>query len=651
MMNRLSVFAITILLGFSVYGQEDPTIMTINDNDITKSEFLQIYLKNNNDPKYDQASLDEYMELFKKFKLKVAEAEAMGYDTIPKLVKELEGYRKQLALPYLVDSAQNDALVLEAYNRTAYEVRASHIMLKIPKNASPEDTLVLYNRMLEMKKRLDEGQDFAMVAQGKGGSEDPSVVQNQGDLGFFTAFQMVYPFEENAYTTEVGQVSNPFRTRFGYHILKVTDKRPARGTIETAHIMVQVDRAAPDGVAAAEAKIKEIYDLLEAGGDFEDLVLKYSDDPSSNKKKGLLPPFGTGTSTRMVPGFEEAAFALENDGDYSQPIRTTYGFHIVKRLNLIAVPTFEELKEMLEKKVAKDERSKTTQDSFVLKLKDEYGYKNKTKKSLQWFYDNIDSTYNKGLFDPSLLSTNKVLFMLGKQKFTQQQFAQFLKMNYRGVNADDTYAMINEQYKKWEKQTILDYEESKLAGKYPAFKALVTEYHDGILLYEIMSDLVWNKAMKDTTGLQDYYAAHKTDYMWGTRLDADVFECYSEEAAKKAYEMLQVDSVEVVDVVKTINGDSELKIRHRNGKFDIKKTSYLTDRELQIGLNEPFEIDGKIYVIRVKEKLAPAQKEFSEAKGAITSDYQNHLEREWLKELEVKHKIVIDSDALYSIGE
>ena len=651
-MNKLSVFAITLFLGLNVFGQKDPVIMTINDNAITKSEFLQIYLKNNNDPKYDKASLDEYMELFKKFKLKVAEAEAMGYDTIPKLVKELNGYRKQLALPYLVDSAKNQSLVQQAYDRTKNEVRASHIMLKIPRDATPEDTLKLYNRMMDFKKRVEAGEDFAIIAKAKGGSDDPSAAQNGGDLGYFTAFQMVYPFEEQAYTTPVGSVSNPFRTRFGYHILKVTDMREARGTIETAHIMVSVDKAAGNkGLVAAKSKIDEIYGLLEEGESFESLVEKYSDDPTSNKKQGLLPAFGTGTTTRMVPEFEEAAFNLQNDGDYSRPIKTNYGFHIVKRINLKPVPTYEEMKNGLKSKVSKDERSKTTQDSFVAKLKKEYGYKDKSKKSLKWFHENIDSTYFKGKFDPSLLPSDKPLFTMDGQSFTQKQFAQYLKGNYRGVRKDAMDAVVNTQYKKWVKQAILDYEESKLIYKYPAFKALVTEYHDGILLYEIMSDMVWNKAMKDTTGLKDFYAENKGNYMWGERVDADVYECYSKEFAKQAYTMLQNDTVRAVNVVKAINGDSELNIRHRNGKFDANKTNYLKNVTLKKGLNDAYEVDGKFYVIVVAELLDPSQKEFGEAKGAITSDYQNYLEKNWLEELAKKHKVAINTEELYSIGD
>jgi peptidyl-prolyl cis-trans isomerase SurA len=553
--------------------------MTINNKDITTSEFLQIYLKNNNDPKYDKTSLDEYMELFIKFKLKVAEAEALGYDTIPKLVKELDGYKKQLALPYLVDSAKNESLIKEAYLRTKEEVRASHILIKVSENASPADTIAAYNRITELKSRILNGSSFKDVAQGKGGSEDPSASINGGDLGFFTAFQMVYPFEEKAYTTKIGEVSDPFRTRFGYHIIQITEKRPTRGTIETSHIMVAVKISSEKSeVEAAKSKIDEIYELLEEKGNFESLVAKYSDDPSSNKKKGVLPAFGTGTSTRMVTEFEDAAFALKKDGEYSKPIRTDYGFHIVKRLKLTDVASYETMKKTLESKVAKDERSKTTQNSFVTKLKKEYKFKSNSK-GLKWFYKNLDSTYLKGQFDSSILSSNKPLFKMNKKKFTQKDFAQYLKSNYRGARQENMKTAIDVQYSKWEKEAILNYEESRLVNKYPAFKALITEYHDGILLYEIMSDKVWNKAMKDTVGLKAYYENNKTDYTWGYRINGDVYECYSAESANIAYELLKRDTLSQVQVVEIINGESELNIRHINGKFDLNRTKYLTDKK------------------------------------------------------------------------
>lgn len=655
-MKRLLVLAIALVLTQTVVAQDDPVIMTIDDKEITKSEFLQIYLKNNDDPKYDKESLDDYMELFKKFKLKVAEAESLGYDTIPKLVRELQGYTKQLANPYLVDSTKIEELVEEAYDRTANEVRASHILIRVPENASPKDTLAAYNKIMALRQRVLNGEDFASVASGPGGSEDPSAKSNNGDLGYFTAFQMVYPFEDMAYKTKEGEVSMPFRTRFGYHILYVADKRPARGSIETAHIFVSAREGEPDdAIESSRKKADEIYDLLENGANFEDLVKKYSDDPSSVNKDGKLPPFGTGTTTRMLPTFEDAAFAIEADGEYTKPIQTDYGFHIIKRLKWHPVPSFDEMRESLEKRVAKDARSKQTQKSFVGKLKKEYKFKDKSKKGLKWFYENVDSTFYAENKFKEAIGKNKPLFILDKKKFTQSDFAKFLHANYRGIRkGGEIRPMIDEQYEKWEEKAILDYEESKLADKYPAYRALVTEYHDGILLYEIMSDKVWNKAMKDTTGLKEYHASNSSNYQWNKRYDADIFECNSREIANQVYNLLTsdgADTMRIVEIVDKVNTNSELNTRHRNGKFDAEKSSYVNGQDLEIGVNEVYEIDGKYFVARVSEILPPAEKEFNEAKGAVTSDYQNYLEQEWLKELRTKHKIVVNEDVLYNLGK
>ena len=644
------VLAFAMIFGIA-FGQDDPTIMTVDGKPVHKSEFLQIYLKNNNDPRFDKEALDEYMDLFVKFKLKVAEAEALGYDTIPKLVRELEGYRKQLALPYLIDSTKNEQLIQEAYQRMTTEVRASHILVRVESNASPEDTLLAYNRLLALKKRIEQGEDFASVAKGKDGSEDPSAANNGGDLGYFTAFQMVYPFEDKAYSTKVGDISEPFRTRFGYHIIKVTDKRDARGTIEAAHLMISVKEDSPKNIAdIAKSKINEIYDLLQKGESFEDLVKKHSDDPSTSDKGGVLPIFGTGTSTRMVPEFENAAFAIENDGDISQPIRTQYGFHIIKRISWKPIDSFEDLEKLIASKVAKDERSKQTQNSFVQKLKKEYGYANNKKEALKWFYENVDSTYHYGKFDPNTLKTDNVLFTLGKEVYTQKNFADFLAKNFRGARMDHPRVVVDKQYERWEKKAILDSEEGKLASKYPAFKALINEYHDGILLYEVMSDKVWNKAMKDTSGLKEYHAAHRNEYMWEKRYNLELIEAYDKSVAKTAYKLMKKGKMDITKVAQELNGDSQLKVKYKQGKFEASKLTYLKE-DLKVKLNKPYQVDDKFYVVRIKEVLEAGPKEFKEAKGAITSDYQDHLEKEWLKELRTKHKVEIDHDALYSLGK
>jgi peptidyl-prolyl cis-trans isomerase SurA len=651
MKKHLLIIA-ALFMSISTFAQEDPILMKIDGHPVTKSEFLQIYLKNNPNPKFDKASIDEYMELFKKFKLKVAEAEELGYDTIPKLKKELDGYKKQLSLPYLIDSAKNEALVREAYDRTRTEIRASHILITCASNASPGDTLAAYNRIMGLKKRIEKGESFASVARGKNGSEDPSAVNNGGDLGYFTAFQMVYPFEDMAYNTPVGTISEPFRTRYGYHIVNVTDKRPARGTMKTAHIMVAVGKsAAEEDVVNAEKKINEIYAKLQKGEKFEDLVKSYSDDPSSAEKNGELPPFGTGTTTRMVTSFEDAAFALKNNGDFSTPVRTDYGFHIIKRLEWTDVKSFDSMKKELQSKVNKDERSKRTQDSFVLNLKTSYGYTNKSAKGLKWFVANLDTTYFLGKWNASGLKSNKTLFTIDGKAFTQQQFAKYLESNYRGVRKDANDVVIAMQYKAWEKEAIIGYEESKLANKYPAYKALITEYHDGILLYEIMTDKVWNKAMKDTVGLRTYFDNNRSKYMWGDRIDAVVYECTDLNIANQVYKMILNDTINSKHVLEVINKDSELNLRVRTNKFDINQTNFLKDQALVNGANKVYEFDGKFYVIKVTKNLPAGNKEFTEAKGSVTSDYQNFLEQQWILELMKKHKIEINQQVLYSVGQ
>ena len=652
-MKKTILFFLFGLLTQLAFAQKEPVVMTINDKPVTKAEFLQIYTKNNPNPSFDKDSLDRYMQLFEVFKLKVAEAEALGYDTLPRLQKELEGYRKQLALPYLIDSVQNQAMVQEAYNRTATEVRCSHILIKLDPNASPKDTLAAYNRLLGLKARIEKGEDFASVAKSKLGSEDPSAVNNGGDLGYFTAFQMVYPFEEKAYTTPVGSVSEPFRTRFGYHILKVTDKRAARGTIKVAHLMISTGReASAETRQNAEKKINEIYDSLATGASWEKMVNAYSEDANSIKKSGELPAFGSGTSQRMVLEFEDAAFGLKRVGEFSKPVKTQYGYHIIKLIEWTPVKSYDLLRRELQAKVNKDERSKITQDSFVQKLKQQYNYAYKADKGLAWFEQQIDSTFFMGKWKASALKSNKTLFVLGGQKFKQQDFAKYVEKNFRTVRKDAPAVVVKQLYSQWEKNQILAYEEALLPAKYPAYKALVQEYHDGIILYEIMQDQVWNKAVKDTAGLRAFFMENRGKYVWSQRLDATIYECKDEHVAVQVYGMLvSADTVTSKEVLDVINKDSELNLKVRMNKFEIAQTPYLKDRNFTQGLNPVYSMDGKWYVVKVSAVLAPGPKEFNKAKGLATSDFQAYLEKKWLEALRLKHKIVINEDVLYQIGQ
>ena len=652
-MKGIKLLVASLLFSSVLYAQKDPVILTINNEEIHQSDFLSVYLKNNNDPKFDKESLDNYVELYKRFKLKVAEAEALGYDKNPELIKELDGYRKTLARPYLVDSAKNEALIQEAYERSKYEIRASHILVMVTEDASPKDTLKAFNKISALKKRIDGGASFEDVATGKDGSEDPSVKQNKGDLGYFTAFQMVYPFESVAYSTPVGQVGGPVRTKYGYHLIKVADKRAARGTISAAHIMVAV---AADGdpldVENAEKKINEIYEKLEKGEEFGQLARLYSDDNGSKGKGGRLPQFGTGTSQRMVSEFEDAAFALTKDNEYSKPFRTDYGFHIVQRIDYTSLGSYEEMYKGLQSKVNRGERGQKTQESFIVKLKKENNFKDLSKKTLKWFLNEVDSTVFQGTWERENLAKNGVLFSYAGKKFYQNDFKQYLAENQRRTKPMNTENYVNENYKKWQDQLILEDEESKLEGKYPEFKALMKEYHDGVLLYEIMKDKVWDKAIQDTTGLQNFYAKNSGDYNWPDRIDADVYSANDQVNAQAVFDLLSsTNDLSAKQVADSINKDSQLNIRLESSKYASETTSFLAGQSLKKGINRIFEHEGKFYVIVVKEFLESQPKTLAEARGAVIQDYQNHLEETWLNELRDKHIITVQSEVLYSLGK
>lgn len=647
----LGCFFLSLSFG-SVYSQEEKVVLTVNGTDITEEEFLQVYLKNNKDPKFDKESMDDYIELFKNFKLKVTEAMELGYDTIPSVQRELEGYKKQLARPYLVDSAKNEEIVKEAYERYKQEVDASHILIMVDKNASAEDTLKAYNKILDIKKKADKGEDFGKLAQEH--SEDQSAKQNKGRLGFFTAFQMVYPFESAAFSTNVGEVSSPIRTKYGYHILKVHDKREARGTITTAHIMVGANAGtSKDDLKNAETKINEIYQKLEEGEDFGKLAKLYSDDTGTKNRGGRLPAFGAGTSQRMVPEFEDAAFALSNDGEYSKPFKTDYGFHIVKRISYDPVGSYEELQKMLQNKVNKGERGEQTQKYFVAKLKDENKFRDRSKRRLKDITETLDSSVYNAKWEAKELKRDKWLFKYNGEKYHQSEFVNFIEDKQVRTSVKlpfDIY--VNELYKKWQNEKIIEDEKSRLSEKYPAYRALMNEYRDGVLLYEIMKEKVWDKALKDTTGLKHFFEQNQNNYQWPERLHVHHYVTDKAEIAQKIHQTLSDSLVEPKEIAKIVNADSQLNVNASDKKvaLDTDEFEALMLNSHDLGLREPKEVDGQYIIVNVIEKLDKMPKKLKETRGTVIQDYQNYLEDEWLKELKAKYEVVVNEGVLYNLG-
>jgi peptidyl-prolyl cis-trans isomerase SurA len=577
-MKKLQVLLLGLIfsaISFAHDDHNDPVVLTIDGQGIHKSEFLYIYLKNNNDSdkeRYKKENLDAYIDLFINYKLKVLEAEKLGYDTIPKLMNELAQYRTQLALPYMVDKDQNEKLIKEAYDRTVMEVRASHILIRITPEALPEDTLKAYNKIIAIRDRIVAGEDFATLASGKGGSEDPSAVSNKGDLGYFSALQMVYPFEEAAFNTAVGEISMPIRTRFGYHIIKTIDRRKARGKMQGAHIMVlSNDKMSEKEQLEAEKKINEIYELLQNGDKFEDVAAKYSDDQSSKGKGGLLPVFGAGSKQRMVPEFEEAAFGITEDGAYSKPVKTAYGWHIIKKVETYPVPSYEEMYRELKLKVEKDIRAQSTKNSFVNNLKKEYSFNNsKAKVTLPLFYNNMgDEVFKgrwKGLEDKSHHSD--VMFEFKDQFFTVQDFEAYLiNVNVSGKRTS-AQAFVETQFKSYQNAAILNYEDGQLERKYPAFKSLIQEYRDGILVFEIMQNEIWNKASEDTIGIKKYYEAYKEDFTYPVRYKGELYKCKDKATAQEVYALVESDSLTFGQIQEKINQNSQLNLTLKKHTFN-----------------------------------------------------------------------------------
>jgi peptidyl-prolyl cis-trans isomerase SurA len=653
-MKNISIILFILTLTTSIFAQKngESVILTINDEGVTKEEFLQIYLKNNNDPKYDKETLDEYMDLYKKFKLKVAEAEALGYDTIPSLQRELDGYKEQLARPYLVDSSKNKELVEEAYSRMKEEIHASHILIKVNENASPVDTLKAYNKIVALKKRIENGEDFGKVAA-NGGSEDPSAVKNKGDLGYFTAFQMVYPFESAAYNTKEGEISEPIRTKYGYHIIKVHDKRSARGTINAAHIMVGATSDADEtDIENAQKKINEIYQKLESGESFENLARLYSDDQGSKNKGGRLPAFGTGTNQRMVPEFEDVAFSLSQNDEYSKPFQTDYGFHILKRLDYEPLASYKNAKGELQNKVNRGDRGLQTQNSFINKLKKQNSFKDKGDKRLDWFYTNVDSTIFQKKWKAPSLDKNKWMFKYNNIKFDQVAFKNYLENNQKRSAPLNIENFVNDQYNEWINHEIITDEKSRLEDKYPSYKALINEYHDGVLLYEIMKDKVWDKAIKDTAGLKEFYKNNQSNYQWPERLDATIYSSNKKDIIDSTWNVISNnDTLSPKEVTSFINSNSQLNISLKEDKFVQDNVDYLKGKALKVGTNKPYQFDGKYYIVVVNEVLMAGPKKLAEARGAVIQDYQTKLEKDWLEELRSKHVITVQNEVLYSLGE
>ena len=656
----MSGFLVLLALLFSSNAnQNEKVLMTIGSEKATVSEFQNIFQKNNDLENINKEELENYVDLFVKFKMKVLDAESISLDTSRKFINELKGYRKQLSRPYLTDKQAENKLLSEAYERTLKEVKVSHILILLDENALPKDTLSIFNKINLIRNKALNGESFDLLA--KTYSEDPSAKINSGNLGYFSAFRMVYPFENAAYNTNVGEVSKPFRTRFGYHILKVTDKRESRGQVKVAHIMIeQKENANTKEIETATEKVNQLIDFFNQGKTFDELV-QFSDDNGTKNKGGELPWFGTG---QMVPEFENAAFNLKV-GEISKPIKTNYGWHILKLIDKKNIEDFDAIKSELERKIKRDTRSNKGRKSLINRIKKENNFK-EYKNNLEVFYQmNFDE-----ISDFKLSSNFKVLFSLKNKKYFQSDFFSYLKKNKTPVDQSKIVSVINKMYFDWIEKECINLEDKNLESKYPEFKSLMQEYRDGILLFDLMDQKVWSKAVKDTVGLKNYFDLTKDKYKWDERIEASIFTCIDISVAERVKKLLSENSISSLsneelslldlgkgeyrlnedDVEKIINNSNPLNLKVENGKFIKGENSHIDKNNISKGFTD-FEFkENKIVVFAlIHNILKPTYKDFNEAKGQLIANYQDYLEAVWINELEKKYPVKINDKLLRDI--
>ena len=660
MKKLLVLLAILMPTLLFAQGWKSKTLMTLGDTKISAEEFMEVYEKNNvKSEVLDKKSVDEYLDMYINFKLKVIEAESLKMDTLPKFVKEYEGYRKQLAKPYFSNDAATEQLVEEAYERMQWDINASHILIKCDNHATPADTLKAYNKALEIRKRILKGEDFGDVAvessddpSAKGMEEIPGKQRaykgNRGNLGYFTVFDMVYPFESGAYNTKEGELSMPARSDFGYHIIKVNSKTPACGQIKAAHIFLVVDEKDPmKSDSVVKAKAYNIYNEIDKDGKNWDIIVKkYSDDKGSAQNGGILTPFRV---SQIVPEFIAAVKQL-NEGEFSEPVKTSYGYHIVKLIGKSGIKSLDEERENITKRVEKDMRAKVSEETVLKRLKKENKFKEYTKVK-DAFIATIDSTLQEGQYVVAEgVDQSKVLFKLMKQNYTIADFVEYIQKHQQKQPFMSSASYAYQLYDEYVKESVFAYEDAHLEEKYPEFRLLVQEYHDGILLFDLMDKLVWKKAEVDTAGIKAFYEENKDNYMWGERVKTIVITVNNEDNVARAEELIRQDiSVDSIKAIVKAEGLKGLNIKshfYQHGdNVDIDETEWVAGTVRTI----PSTVDKTTKIIKVLEVRQPEPKTYREARGVIISAYQTKLEQDWLEALKEKYPVTIDEKILAKV--
>ena len=623
MILRKIILTLLMLSFISINAQQKKDILfTVDNKPVLITEFLRVFNKNKDIvDEENRKTIEEYLELYINYKLKLKQAYNLKLDTISTYKNELEKYRKQLIQPYLKDSKVTEALVKEAHERMNKEVNASHILIRLDPKASPADTLKAYNKIIEARNKILNGASFNEIA--KQYSEDPSAQKNGGDLGYFSVFGMVYPFENAAYTNKIGSISMPFKTNFGYHIIKVNDKRPARGEVEVAHIMI---RDKKNDTIYAVNQINEIYSKLKQGDKFDFLAKKYSDDKQSAVHGGKLRRF---SANRMIKSFSDVAFSLNKEGDISAPFQTPYGWHIVQLIKKHPVKSYLESKDELTRKIEKSERATAIGKSVADRLKKEYDIN----------YDEaVKNVFLRGDNEKTADESDKMVFSINGNEIKLKELIAY-------NNKQRNKSLIT-SFNDFLDQEILNYYKDNLEETNEEFALILNEYKDGLLLFDLLQEKIWKRSEKDTIALQQFFKENRDNYKYDKRGDVILATCTRYEKAELVRRYLE-ENKPINEIKELVNEDPTIHVLFSQGIIEANNKKLPKNYNLKEGVSNIYKEDKNHFiVVKVNKIIEPSLKELKDAKGLVVNDFQNHLEKKWIEELRDEYIVKVNKKAL-----
>lgn len=643
-MKQISLLALLLFLTLSYAQKKEDILLTLNDTEITADEFKRVYLKNLELVQdEEQKTVDGYLKLFIDYQIKAQEAKNLKYFEKESFQEEFASYEEQVSRTYLYEDRVIEEIAKEAYERNKEEIDASHILINAGYDALPSDTLVAYNKIKAIHERALKGEDFDKLAAEF--SEEPNANNTKGRIGYFTAFSLVYPFETEAYNTKVGSVSNIVRTQFGYHIIKVHDRREKPEAIMVSHIYLA--KASKDNTIDPKERIEELYQLYKEGTPFESIAKQYSEDKASAKNGGSLAPFRRGQL--RSPIFENTTYALKNIGEVTQPFLSEFGWHIARLDSIIKNTTYEQEKENYIKKVKEGNRAKVVTSTIVNTIKEKYGFSYGDGLFQDAFNIVTDSIKSKNWkFNPNDVKNNSTLFTIGNQTVTLVDFLSYIETKQKkGRYVGKKEVMINNLYEEFENKTLKDYYRAQLIQENKDYRYLINEYKNGLMIFDLMQDYVWEAAKKDTLGQQNYFNARKGKYNWDTRVKANVFSTPSKEIINDVIAKLK-EGEQAKDIRLDFN-KRKINLFLDQGTYEIGNLKLPQKFEAKMGISKIYNQNDSFMVVEVTEILAPEPKTLEQVRGVIISEYQQEVEQKWMQQLREKYNVNVNQKALKKV--